>query len=535
MKQVIYVIGPGDIPPISASVSRFDDCDAALLSIEHETSDEVILLTPQTLGLVGTDRLRPVESDVCDLVHSGLRFGALGCFRLSGFVSTSWFWLDAPSDKPSTNWRATPDLCLMRPEVVRKLGGFDWTYVTSTARLMDLAYRVLVHGGRVRYVSDWLPPDVITGKEAADIPLVDEFVFILRVNSNGRDLAYFSAVFAVLSLLLSPLKVAVALRRAMLQVRTHNAPRSASRSDLEKTFRLLGHERHQVIDINTISVIIPTINRYEYIGKAIDSILNSAPQILEIIIVDQTPATRRRAQVYAPYENRENVHVIYLDEAGQSIARNVAIQHARGKWLLLFEDDAEAIDTMIDQHVRLLEYSGAVGSTGVSLAPWKSRDDIPSSIRHHHVASVLATGNCLLLKSAVTSIGGLDRAFDHGSGADNDLGLRLYLNGFELIFNHHAIEIHHKAPSGGMRTYGAWWRNRVSGLRAFPAPTFVYTLRKYYPRYVRFAHIVQSYLHARRYGWLYWALLTITIPLRLPLSVYQARKLKAKTTINSIR
>jgi GT2 family glycosyltransferase len=233
--------------------------------------------------------------------------------------------------------------------------------------------------------------------------------------------------------------------------------------------------------VTSISAIIPTINRYDYIVGSIDSLRNQTPRPDEIIVVDQTPRAQRRPEVYEKYADTE-VRVIFLDSAGQSTSRNLAIEEARSEWCLFFEDDAEAWADCLAQHIDLLEASGADASTGVSLAPWKTAANIPVAIRHYHLADVLATGNCLARRSAILDVGGLDTAFDRGSGADHDLGARMYLRGHEVVFNPKAIETHFKAPSGGMRTYGAWWRNKTTMWAPYPPPTQIYTIHQYYPK-----------------------------------------------------
>jgi GT2 family glycosyltransferase len=245
---------------------------------------------------------------------------------------------------------------------------------------------------------------------------------------------------------------------------------------------LISESKRQIV--STITAIIPTLNRYDYVQQSIRSLLKQNPPPDEIIVVDQTAEARRRPEVYAPFEGR-GFRVIYQDRPGQSTSRNEAIRQATGDWCLLWEDDTEAWDDLLEQHVKAIEYSGADASTGVSLAPWKTVDYIPGAKRHMQIADVFATGNSLVRRSALLEVGGLDNAFNRGSGADHDLGVRLYLSGKEIIYNPRAVETHHKAVTGGMRTYGAWWRNSGTWLSPFPPPTQVYTVRRYYPRAFR--------------------------------------------------
>jgi len=407
-----------------------------------------------------------------DLSHAGLLLGGAGALGLSRFACLNWFLLNPNPNYRCASWRATPSLCMIRPETLRDLGGFDSAYESPAARLMDYGFRLLSAGGRVSHDPAWLGSGPSMHK-SDPIGLVDEFVFLLR--HIGRLHAAWSAFWSPLAGV-NPIAVWSAFGRARRRVRQNLRPIPSSGV---VSSRLIGAEKRQ--EVRGITAIIPTLNRYDYIARSIVSLLKQNPRPDEVIVVDQTPKERRQPEIYAPFEG-PGFRVIYQDRPGQSTSRNAAIKEATGEWCLLWEDDTEAWDDLMQEHVRAVEYSGADASTGVSLAPWKTAEYIPEKKRHHQLADVLATGNCLVRRDALLEVGGLDVAFNRGSGADHDLGTRLYLSGKEIVFNPKAIETHHKAPSGGMRTYGAWWRNSTTWLSPYPPPTQVYTVRRYYPR-----------------------------------------------------
>jgi GT2 family glycosyltransferase len=440
----------------------------------------------------------PPDSSEYDLLHAGLSQGSGETFRTLPLTNVSWRFIDPPADKRCTSWKATPSACLIRPESLRALGGFDWSYKSAEARLMDFAFRLYLLGGRVAHDPRLAPAGFSSAQ--SHISLEDEFLFIRR-HVHRFGVAYASCWLALQE---GPFReLAIARQRAAAMAAS--APPSP-KADFREKLRLVSLTRRQTV--TDISAIIPTIGRYEYIGRSIDSLRRQNPRPKEIIVVDQTPLSQRRPDVYQPYAGTE-VRVIYLDEAGQSSSRNRAIQEATCEWCLLFEDDAEAWEDCLEQHVNLLETTGADASTGVSLAPWKTREYIPQAIRHFHLSDILATGNCLVRRDALLDVGGLDTAFDRGSGADHDLGARLYLNGYEIVFNHKAIETHHKAPAGGMRTHGAWWRNQTTVWAPYPPPTQIYTIRKYYarrywaPLYLHFFLQARGRNHGAQLAWIW--------------------------------
>lgn len=269
----------------------------------------------------------------------------------------------------------------------------------------------------------------------------------------------------------------------------------------------------------------PTLNRYAYLKKAIYSLLNNPVPPSEIVVVDQSPENTRPADYYDEFDPRV-VKVHFLKQAGQSTARNYAIRQSNQDWIYFFDDDSEAWEDTIVEHIRLLEYSVADVSTGVSLAPWKDRSYIGDEISFYHVASVLDTGNCMMRRSLVEQVGLFDPAFDKGSGADDNLGKRLFLSGACIVFNPSAIRTHHKAPMGGLRQHGAWWKNKGTYFGPFPLPTDSYDFARFYPRryYLRLClfRLISSY---RGSGFAMNVVNTLLFPLKVWISYRKSLKL----------
>ena len=88
-----------------------------------------------------------------------------------------------------------------------------------------------------------------------------------------------------------------------------------------------------------ISVIVTVYNIREYLPKAVDSILSSTYQNLEVLLIDDgsTDGSERICDEYAKKDNR--IIVIHKANGGLSAARNDALNIATGEWIAFVDSD----------------------------------------------------------------------------------------------------------------------------------------------------------------------------------------------------
>ena len=88
----------------------------------------------------------------------------------------------------------------------------------------------------------------------------------------------------------------------------------------------------------TVSVIIPTYNREQFVTKAIESVLNQSFRDREIIVVDDG-STDKTSQNLERYQDK--IRYIYQKNAGASAARNTGVKASKGEWLAFLDSDDE--------------------------------------------------------------------------------------------------------------------------------------------------------------------------------------------------
>ena len=104
----------------------------------------------------------------------------------------------------------------------------------------------------------------------------------------------------------------------------------------------------------TISVIVPIFNAELYLAKCIESLIRQPYTALQIILVNDgsTDNSLAIAQQYAAQDSR--IEVYTQTNQGQSVARNLGLQYAKGEYIS-FVDADDYVDndfyTVLMQHI----------------------------------------------------------------------------------------------------------------------------------------------------------------------------------------
>jgi len=224
-----------------------------------------------------------------------------------------------------------------------------------------------------------------------------------------------------------------------------------------------------------VSVIIPTLNRYEYLKDVMADLEKQDYKNFEVIVVDQTDPFNE--EFYKGWNL--DLHVYHLEEKALWLARNLAIKSAVGEYILLYDDDSRVDPDWISQHLKCLDFFKCDISSGVSLSVVGAR--IPEDYAYFKWSDQIDTGNVLFAKNMMHDTGMFDRQFEKQRQGDGEYGLRAYLCGKTNISNPFAKRIHLKVAQGGLRQMGSWDGLRPKKLFApRPIPSVIYLSRKYF-------------------------------------------------------
>lgn len=464
--------------PIGA-VARAEATPSALASRLREVLDgceaEGCLFWDSAFERPSPKRVQEALDRPGDLWHAGLRLGMAGLPGLLDFVAPTWMLNRDPSPTiEATSWRLSLRACLVRTEVLHRLGGSRSEFLTLEGAALELGHRYLVRGVLMRHVPCLLEEGKPQG--TCFVPLEDELRFIYY--RFGGLWSRWSTARALLTGYAPPVRILRAWKKL----------RRAGRPPESEPFRTSPFDLVRVREEAKVSVLVPTLDRYGYLRTLLGQLRKQTIMPTEILVMDQTSIGRRDPTLAASFQDLPLKHV-FLDHAGQCSSRNLGLQLATGDFILFLDDDDEVPPDLIERHLASLERFQNEVSSGV--AEEDGAGPLPEAFRLIRTSDVFPTNNSLIVKSVLAASGLFDLAYDRGSRADGDLGIRIYLSGALMVLNPEISVVHHHAPSGGLRTHGARVITYASSRkrlmqRHLPATTEIYLAKRYFsPRQVR--------------------------------------------------
>ena len=121
-----------------------------------------------------------------------------------------------------------------------------------------------------------------------------------------------------------------------------------------------------------ISAVICTYNRADYLGKAIQSLVDQSldKDQYEIIIVNNRSTDNTEDVVCKDFAHVTNLRYFYEPIQGLSQARNTGTDKSQGKYVAFLDDDAIACDEWLERIVNAFENSELpLGSVGGKIDP----------------------------------------------------------------------------------------------------------------------------------------------------------------------
>lgn len=101
------------------------------------------------------------------------------------------------------------------------------------------------------------------------------------------------------------------------------------------------------------SIILPVYNAEKYVANAINSVINQDYKDWELIIVDDG-SNDNSCKIIKKFLNDNRINYIYEKNSGVSAARNNALRHAKGDYVLFIDSDDYFSMNLLDDMSKLL-------------------------------------------------------------------------------------------------------------------------------------------------------------------------------------
>ncbi|HET6171003.1 MAG TPA: glycosyltransferase [Gaiellales bacterium] len=225
-----------------------------------------------------------------------------------------------------------------------------------------------------------------------------------------------------------------------------------------------------------VSIAILTLNGSEHTRACLESVERSTPEAHELLVVDNgsTDGTVELLRAYAAASSHTRL-VLNGENRGFACGNNQALALARGRYVVLLNNDTIVTDGWLGRLVSALEQTPGAGLAGpvsnyvagpqLIDAGYLSAAEIEPFARdwaRDHAGEVQPAarliGFCLLLRrEVVEAVGALDETFGAGNFEDDDLCLRARAAGFGCVIARDAF-VHHTGSQTFIGTridYGA--------------------------------------------------------------------------------
>ena len=426
-------------------------------------------------------RLEELAGGPGDIWHSGLDQGFANAFPEIVYQATVFLWYlrDFQGLQTTVSWRLNPEQFAVRKRVWDHFDGFSDGFSDVDAAALHFGYNALLAGAVILHVSGLFEPSSHTPRISA----TDRYRFFFK-SFKRRHAVY------------------------MLARRWWNPSDwfgfVKGRTNFE-TFRILPAPvlNDKIEGEPTVTYVLPTMNRQDFVLQLLGDLANQKYPPLEVIVVD---ATRKEIFDKQAYENRTypfELKIVWKPATGSCASRNIAIDIAKGDYILFGDDDLRLPPDFIENHIRFLQTRKVEAATGLDIRAGVYTENLDDLYRREKsypnrwrsgVSLYFSNSNSIVSRRAVKSVIGNDLNYEGGYGEDNDFGLSLAKKGVLVLHNPYGLLLHLKPPAGGYRVWGQqakvvgaqrkrqpWELDKPVGkIRPVPSPTLMYYYMKHF-------------------------------------------------------
>ncbi|MBD3409072.1 MAG: glycosyltransferase [Ignavibacteriales bacterium] len=215
----------------------------------------------------------------------------------------------------------------------------------------------------------------------------------------------------------------------------------------------------------TASIVVPTINRLEYLERFVDSAARHSDRDYELILVDNASDVATAARLREWEREREEIKLVRMEKnTGFPIAVNQGMRRALGKYIVIANNDVILTKNWLGKLVAALDApdAGIVGPVSNHTSGVQKVNDAPNErgaeidefaerLAEKNAGKVLPFPRVVFFLAAMKretarTLGALDERFTPGNFEDDDYclraqlaGLRAYVRADVFVFHDHSM------------------------------------------------------------------------------------------------
>ncbi|EOU1829554.1 glycosyltransferase [Clostridium perfringens] len=246
------------------------------------------------------------------------------------------------------------------------------------------------------------------------------------------------------------------------------------------------------------SLILPTLNRCNFIKECLDSLVEQKYKNFEVIIIDQSYDELTKSLV-EDYKGILNIIYKKVSFKGLSKARNVGIKLSNGSYIVLLDDDAryskdylEEANKIIDKNINeKIILSGKIIDDSID-EEFVKYGNVKNEqvLNKKNIFKVCLSAALIIDKKDIMQVGGFDERLGvgafFGSAEESDLIFNLIDYGYKIIYSSKMIVYHLKPKDTYDYSFIKKKYSYALGLGAFFKKHIVYRKNKeLIPLYIR--------------------------------------------------
>lgn len=224
-----------------------------------------------------------------------------------------------------------------------------------------------------------------------------------------------------------------------------------------------------------VSIVIPTYNRWDKLEKTLSELRKINYPEFELIVVDNNSRQKLEKPIRDAFSG---VRYFRLSKNIGAAARNIGVKMAKGRYILMLDDDSYPEPEALDRMVEIFDSKPEIGV--ISFKVFLSDGSIESTGCHN-----VFLGCAAAFRREVFDVAGLYPEEYLYYVEEYDLSYRILENGFNVVYRSECVA-HHKRDIGrkiDRIIYQLIRNNMILFAKYFPASIMFKKMRESFTRY----------------------------------------------------